>query len=116
MKPTELSIVERADSITQVSIAGRLDAVGVDKIGPRFQSATAARGRNTIIDLSEVDFIASLGLGMLLSAARALHNRGARAVVVNPHPLVFKVLEAAHMPSVIPVVATVADAESFFSD
>ena len=114
MGKTELNIIERPDEFTQVVLTGRLDAVGVDHVGTRFQGLTAARGQHTIIDMSGVEFIASLGLSMLLSAARSLHNHGARAVIVNPQPLVLKVLETAHMPAVIPVVSTVSEAEALF--
>lgn len=110
----QLSIIQRTDEFTHVALSGRLDAVGVDKVGIPFQAATSSRGKHTIIDMSEVNFIASLGLGMLLTAARSLHGRGARAVIVNPQPLVLKVLETAHMPAVIPVVYSVNDAEEFF--
>jgi anti-anti-sigma factor len=112
MVVVELSIISRPDEITQVALSGRLDAVGVQQVGIRFQGATASRGQNTIIDLTHLEFIASLGLGMLLSCARALHGRGARAVIVNPQPLVTKALETAHMTSVIPVVHTVEEAEA----
>jgi anti-anti-sigma factor len=111
----ELTVIPRTDHLTQVALAGRLDAIGVDQVGPRFQATIAARGKPAIIDLSSVDFITSLGLGMLLSAARSLHSRGARAVIVNPQPLVMKVLETANMPAVIPVVSTVAEAESLLA-
>ena len=109
----QLSIIQRSDELTHVALSGRLDAVGVDKVGIRFQAATSSRGKHTIIDMSEVSFIASLGLGMLLTAARSLHGHGARAVIVNPQPLVLKILETAHMPAVIPVVYSVDDAETF---
>ena len=108
----ELSVIQSTDQLTHVSLNGRLDAVGVQKVATRFQGLTASRGKPTIIDLSNVEFIASLGLGMLLSCARALHGRGARAVIVNPQPLVKKALETAHMDSVIPVVASVEEAEA----
>jgi anti-anti-sigma factor len=112
MVDVEMNIIERPDDLTQVALAGRLDAMGVQKVGIRFQGATAARGLPTIIDLSGVNFIASLGLGMLLAAARALHHRGARAVIVNPQPLVGKALETAYMTAVIPVVKSVEEAEA----
>lgn len=115
MKNIELNVIQRTDGLTQVALSGRLDAVGVDQVGPRFHGLTAARGTHTIIDMTGVEFIASLGLGMLLSAARSLSGRGARAVIVNPQPFVLKVMETAHMPSVIPVVRTVADAEALLN-
>ena len=112
----ELTIIQRPDEIAQVALSGRLDAIGVDQVGARFEAETAASGRHSIIDLSGVEFIASLGLSMLLSAARLLHNRGARAVIVNPQPLVRKVLETAHMPSVVPIVSTVSEAEAILNE
>lgn len=107
----KLSIIQRPDEFTHVALVGRLDAVGVQEVATRFQGATAARGKPTIIDLSELEFIASLGLGMLLTCARSLHHRGARVVIVNPQPLVAKALEATHMNSVILVVKSVQEAE-----
>ena len=108
----ELSVIQSTDRLTHVALSGRLDAVGVQQVGTRFQGVTASRGKPTIIDLSNVEFIASLGLGMLLSCARSLHGRGVRAVIVNPQPLVAKALETAHMMSVIPVVRSVQEAEA----
>jgi anti-sigma B factor antagonist len=108
----ELRIIQSTDAITHVALSGRLDAPGVQQVGIRFQGATASRGKPTIIDLTHLEFIASLGLGMLLTCARALHGRGARTVIVNPQPLVKKALEAAHMDSVIPVVKDIQEAEA----
>ena len=115
MQHVELNVIPRDDDLTQVALAGRLDALAVDQIGKRFQGATAARGKPTIIDMTEVAFIASLGLGMLLTAARALHHRGARAVIVSPQPLVMRVMEAAQMTSVIPVMTSVPEAVEFLN-
>jgi anti-anti-sigma factor len=108
----ELNVIESTDTLTHVALSGRLDAVGVQQVGIRFQGVTASRGKPTIIDLSRLEFIASLGLGMLLSCARSLHGRGVRAVIVNPQPLVKKALETAHMDSVMPVVKSVQEAEA----
>ncbi|HET6349526.1 MAG TPA: STAS domain-containing protein, partial [Candidatus Krumholzibacteria bacterium] len=79
----QLTIIPRTDGFTQVALSGRLDAMGVQSVGTRFQNATAALGKPTIIDLTDLEFVASLGLGLLLSSARALHKKGARAVIVN---------------------------------
>ncbi len=108
----ELNVIESNDALTHVALSGRLDAVGVQQVGTRFQGLTASRGKPTIIDLTNLEFIASLGLGMLLSCARALHGRGARAVIVNPQPMVAKAIETAHMSSVMPIYGTVEEAEA----
>jgi anti-anti-sigma factor len=108
----ELSVIQSTDQLTHISLSGRLDAVGVQKVATRFQGLTASRGKPTIIDMTNVEFIASLGLGMLLSCARALHGRGARTVILNPQPLVAKAIETAHMNSVIPVVRSIEEAEA----
>jgi len=108
----ELNIIQRRDHLTQVALSGRLDATGVQEVETRFHDATVSRGKPTIIDLTDLEFIASLGLGMLLSCARSLRALGADVVIVNPQPLVQRSLETAHMHSVVPVVSSIAEAEA----
>jgi anti-anti-sigma factor len=45
------------------------------------------------LDMSELTFIASLGLRMLLTVAKALDRRGAKTVLLNPQPAVREVLK-----------------------
>ena len=45
--------------------------MGADRIGLRFTAGVAGQRRNAIVDLSGVSFVASLGLRLFISTARA---------------------------------------------
>ncbi len=56
------------------------------------------------LDLGEVDFVDSSGLGVILGRYRRLHRQGRVLSLVAVRPQVRVVLEIAGIPSVIPVV------------
>lgn len=105
-----MTLTELEGSVTRVALSGRLDAMGADRIGVRFTGAIAAHGRNAVVDLSDVTFVASLGLRLLISTARSLHRKGGRMVLFAPVELVRGVLDDAAIDQVIPVVGTEAEA------
>ena len=63
----KMTILQRDDDITHVVLAGRLDATGTEEIGEDLSEATVARERPAIIDLSEIEFMGSLGIGLLFT-------------------------------------------------
>jgi len=91
------------DSITRVELKGRLDLAGVQSVETQFTAHTAAAHKPAVVDLSGVEFIASLGLRMLLSTAKALRAAGARMVLLSPQPMVAEVLRTAGFDKVIDV-------------
>ena len=106
----ELRETARNDDITQVALIGKLDVAGLHSVDVKFHSATAARRRNAIVDFSGVDFISSLGIGMLVSCAKSLARHQARMVIVNPQPVVEEVLRLTAIDQAVPIVRTVEDA------
>lgn len=99
----QLHIIRADDAITHVAILGRLDIQGVNSIQDQFVFNTAARRKATLVDLSQVTFIASLGMGMLVSAAKNLQRQGSKMVLLRPTVLVRHALEAAGIHQVIPI-------------
>lgn len=71
------------DEAGAVVLAGRLDAVSVP-IARRFLEQVQETRR---LDFSGLDYIASIGLGLLASTQRRLMDRGSGLVLVglNPH-------------------------------
>lgn len=106
----EMDITEVAGPTTCIRLQGRLDAQGADRIGTRFTAAAAAGGRPAIVDLSGVTFVASLGLRLLISAARALKSKGGTLVLFGANDLVQSVLDHAEIGQIIPVARTEHDA------
>ena len=109
----ELEINNQSDQITRLALRGRLDTAGVGKVELRFTALTVPRAKPLLLDMSEVTYIASLGLRMLLTVAKALNLRGVKTVLLSPQPAVLQVLTLAEYDKVIPVYNDEATAVAF---
>ena len=99
----EMRLSEVEDNAVKVTLHGRLDTTGVSGIETRFAAATARK--NALVDLTEVSFLASMGIRMLISAARTLRQSGHKLVLVGPQSLVGEVLENAGLGQIVPIAA-----------
>jgi anti-anti-sigma factor len=106
----ELRIVEETGRLTHVALIGRLDTEGVHAVDVAFHARTAARRRDAIVDVSELTYIASLGVGMIIGCARSLSHNGRRMVLAGARGDVERVLRSVALEKLLPVVATVDDA------
>jgi anti-anti-sigma factor len=93
-----------------VVLVGRLDTAGVDVVETRFGAAIVPNGKNTIVDLSGVTFLASMGIRMLISTTRALSRKGGRLVMFGATPGVHDVIETAALTDIIPLASSENDA------
>lgn len=99
----ELEIKNQSDRITYLAVRGRLDTAGVGEIELKFTSHTVPRGKPLLLDMSEVTFLSSLGLRMLLNVAKALDRRGAKTALLNPQPTVREILSLFGFDELMPV-------------
>ena len=99
----ELQVIREDDDLTHLGIRGRMDMMGLEGMELKFTAHTVSRRKPTLIDLSEVEFIASLGLRLLISAAKGLKRYGAKMVLLNPQPSVENVLKASGFNEIIPI-------------
>ena len=106
----ELVVTEIGSNVTCVHLAGRLDAPGADQIDLRFTAAVVTAGRDVLVDLSGVSFVASMGIRLLIAAARGLAVKGRRLVMYGAQPLVQDVFEQAAIDQLIPMAPTQAEA------
>jgi anti-sigma B factor antagonist len=83
-----MEVAELNDKITKVTLNGRLDTPGVDRIETRFVATLVPAGKNAIVDFSGVEFVASMGIRMLISVARGMRQRQAKLAIYNVPSLV----------------------------
>jgi len=104
---TEMDILfdEASHNPKRMSLSGRMDTKGTGLIELRFTGLTATDSDNVMVDMSQVDFIASLGMRLLLSCAKAKSARGGRMVMFGLQPMVLEALETAGIGSLIPLCA-----------
>lgn len=106
----ELEVTERADDVTQVALVGRLDITGMQAVDLRFHALTAAASRPALIDLGRLEYIASLGMGMLVSCAQSLHAKGHRFVLFGATGEVDAALRRTGLDNAIPMAPDLASA------
>lgn len=106
MKLTQL---ESTDQYTNLLLSGSLDIAGVRDIELDF-SRLASDDKPIVIDFSGVTFIASLGMRMLLSAAKKLDTAGNKIVLHSVPPLVETALNTAGLTGIMPIVKDEPDA------
>jgi anti-anti-sigma factor len=88
-----LTILEDTAKSLFLELSGSLDMAGTCEIETRFLAHAAATKRPVVVDFSQVTFLASFGLRMIGEAIKALDRNGKKLVILNPPPMVAKVLE-----------------------
>jgi anti-anti-sigma factor len=101
---------DNVGEVRRVALAGRLDTAGVDVVETRFGAAIVPNGKNTIVDLSEVTFLASMGIRMLISTTRALSRKGGKLVMYGAGPGVRDVIETTALTEIIPLAGNESEA------
>jgi anti-sigma B factor antagonist len=98
------------ESFKKVVLAGRLDSTNVSANEARFSAGVVASGKNTLIDLTEVEFMASLAVRMLISTARALSAKGGRLVMYGASDTVADTIEVMGFNDIVPLALSESDA------
>ncbi|MRW93933.1 STAS domain-containing protein [Duganella sp. FT80W] len=100
------------DTLRRVALTGRLDIAGTDAIALQFTALTAAAHQRAVVDLSAVDFLASIGIRAIVANARAMQARGSRMVLfVGDNAPVAKTLSTTGIDAVIPMFSDLAQAD-----
>ncbi len=88
--------------VTRVRLVGRMDYAGATEIDPRFVEL-ANHEELVLVDLSQVNFLASMGIRTLIMAAKTLKGRGGKLVLFSPDTMVAKVLKTSGTDILIPI-------------
>ncbi len=99
----ELTVVRSDDQLTHLALSGRLDVAGEQEVGTAFASHMGAK-QAVIVNLSEVSFLASLGIRMLFQGAKAQFASGGKLVLLKPQELVEEILQTAGLTELMPIV------------
>ncbi len=79
----ELTTTDLDNGVTKVLLSGRMDIEGATAVDLRF-SVLAGSKKKLLVDLSQVSFMASLGIRTLMMAAKAMANKGCKMVLAQP--------------------------------
>ena len=89
----EIETTTLETGVVRVKVGGRLDMDAALKLEDPFTFKVATSKAPVVVDMSTVDFIASIGMRLLLKNAKAQQGRGGKLVLYNPMPLVREALD-----------------------
>jgi len=98
----------------QVALVGRLDIQGAEAVAMPLAALSGAK-QNILIDMSQVSFLASIGIRHLVSATKAVSRRGGRVILVGPQEVVREVLTTAGLATLLPMVASESEARAMLT-
>jgi anti-anti-sigma factor len=107
----EVTIREFGDLGTRVVLVGKLDIAGAGKV--ELPLATVAGSRNHIVvDMTGVDFIASIGIRHLVLASKTVARGARKLLLLDPNPLVTEVLVTTGLQDLLPIVRSEDEARA----
>ena len=98
--------------LTVVRVSGELDMDTRPELHGVLQGAVDGGARQIVLDLSDVPFMDSSGLGLLVDVLKALRHRGGRLCLAAVQEPVRNVLTMSALDQVLDIYATVAAAEA----
>ena len=83
---------EARDDHALVTATGEIDAATADSVADAVSAALATGHKQVLLDFTDVTFIDSTGLGVLVKSHRAAEATGATFAVVHPTPQTRKLI------------------------
>jgi anti-sigma B factor antagonist len=111
----EMQFSKLDNEIRMIKLSGKLDIVGTGEIETKFTGYCSGDKVRVIVDLSEVNFLASIGIRLLMLTAKSVNKRGGKMVILNPIPDVKNVLEVTGIPAIIPIYSSMESAETILT-
>ncbi len=90
-----------------IVLSGRLDMAGAQEIDLKFTAQTSAEKVSTVVDLSGVSFVGSMGIRMFIRNTKALALSGHKLVLAGAKNEVAEVLRVAGVTDAIELFDTV---------
>ena len=111
MAATQLDLhVTTAAGYTVVEVAGEIDLSSAPGLRTCLQQTINAGGRRLVVDLRHVEFMDSMGIGVLVGAYRRLRELDGSLQLVAADGLVLRVLRLTSLDRLMPLHATLAAA------
>src|SRR5271154_801458 len=107
----EITISDFGDLGKRVTLVGRLDIFGAEKIEMPL-AELAGSNTSIVIDMEGVDFVASNSVRHLVIAAKTVACNSRRLVLLYPRPLVAMALIQAGLHHILPIVHSEEEARA----
>jgi len=101
---------EGEDGWAIVAVTGELELATAPRLRQQVVSLVGEGHARLVLDLSGVDFMDSVGLGVIVSALKRVRGRGGELVVAGPAPGVRALFELTRLDEIVELYASVDQA------
>ena len=101
---------DQTDLAVVVHVCGSVTINDADLFSAELQGLVERQVRTIVLDLREMDFICSDGLGAIISAHVKRHHQNEKLLLVAPQPSVRKMLETTRLTKLFPIYDTIEQA------
>lgn len=102
--------VQQHGDVPVLAVAGEIDVYTAPKLREQLLELSHAGKTTVVADLTDVSFVDSTGLGVLVSGLKRFREAGGDLRLVVTQPQILKVLEITGLSTVFAVHATVDEA------
>lgn len=107
-----MEIVEQKNGdVLTLSLKGRLDGVTSKAVEQKVMGLIDSGARRLVFDMGGLEYISSIGLRVLMLAAKRLRTVDGKLAVCELRPAIQKVFDISGFGSILTIVAARADAE-----
>jgi len=99
----ELKVVASSPTVLRIALSGKLDVQGEEQIGDQFRQLVDLSSTSVLVDMTQVSYLASLGIRMLFAGAKSLAAKGMKIVVLSPQSMVEETLMTSGTVRLIPI-------------
>lgn len=96
-----LKILQSDETLLKIAFTGKLDAINLPNVEMKFHALINNQFSPVILDFSEVSFLASLGIRMLLTASKDVRRQGHDLKIDNASEEIKKVFHMAGLSSML---------------
>ena len=101
---------EQAGAVTVVTLKGRMDATTSSGVEERLMKIIEGGATRLLLDISQMDYISSVGLRVFILAGKRVKNVNGRMELCGPQPTVRQILQIAGFPTLFKIHETRAAA------
>lgn len=99
----QISQEEMNNGVLKVTLKGSLDIDGAGEVDGPFSDIGGSREK-VIVDLTNLDFLASVGIRIFVRTAKAMHPRGGKVALINPNDTAKRIMHTTGLDTIVSVV------------
>ena len=91
--PLEVTITDEPKNGKRISLAGSLDTDTAPQLETRIDESIDSSVTTLILDMKDLEFLSSAGLGIIFMTMKELKNRQGQIMLINLQPQIQRVFE-----------------------